>query len=371
MVETFNFEIPKKEIVISKAQSVGKNIVNFGADNLYPTHMESLIDSSETASLCVKTETKFLATGFVNESLDDKIVGKNWMNNDYYLSDLLYDIAYSISKFRGAYLSVTRDLTGVVKDIHLVDFPMVRFTEFDDSMHSNAVIIGDWSKTIKKVNNKKNFSILPLYKSDYQVFKRLSEIYKTTTSIYPIFENTVYYYPLNQYESVANDMGSEYELQVNRYEEITQGSPAKIVIATDLSTDERKREKQLEQIKSFAGSKGNRVLVIKTSFGEDGEPITNGYKLDKIEDTRDLSKFIEAEGQIEKNIRKVAQIPSILVSPNDGATIDSSAAQMKMAIRYYNDICSPTRELISKSLTKILGEDCTLKEFSDDSYSDF
>ena len=368
MVETFNFEIPKKEIVISKSQSVGKNIVNFGADNLYPTHMESLIDSSETASLCVKTETKFLATGFVNESLNNKVVGKNWMNNDYYLSDLLYDIAYSISKFRGAYLSITRDLTGNVKDIHLLDFPTVRFTEFDDSMHSNAVIIGDWSKTIKKINNKKNFSILPIYRQDYEIYKRLSETYKTTTSVYPIFENTVYYYPLNQYEAVANDMGSEYELQVNRYEEITQGSPAKIVIATDLSTDEHKRKQQLEQIKSFAGSKGNRVLVIKTSFGDDGEPVTNGYKLDKIEDTRDLSKFIEAEGQIEKNIRKVAQIPSILISPNDGATIDGSAAQMRAAIAYYNAICKSTRELIGKSLTKIIGEDCSLNDFSDEAY---
>lgn len=371
MVETFNFEIPKKEIVISKAQSVGRNIVNFGSDNLYPSHMESLIDSSETASLCVKTETKFLATGFANGSLDNKVIGRNWMNNDYYLSDLLYDIAYSISKFRGAYLSVTRDLKGAVKDIHLLDFPTVRFTEFDDSMLSNAVIIGDWSKTIKKINSRKNFQILPLYRQNYEIYKKLSETYKTTVSVYPIFENTVYYYPLNQYETVVNDMSSEYELQVNRYEEITQGSPSKLIIATDLSTDERKREKQLEQIKNFAGSKGNRVLVIKTSFGEDGEPVTNGYKLDKIEDTRDLSKFIEAENQIEKNIRKVAQIPSILVSPNDGATIDGSAAQMKMAIRYYNDICKSTRELIGKSLTKIIGEDCTLKEFSDDLYKDF
>lgn len=365
MVEVFDYEIPRKEIKISTVQQVKENIVYYGSDNLYPTNMESLIDASETASLCVKTETKFLSPGFVNETIGENVVGKTWISKNYTMNALLRDIAYSVAKFGGAYISITRDLEGKVKEVHVIDFTRVRFTEFDDSMHANGVLVGDFGKTIKKPSNKKKYSMFPLYKKDYGTYKLLAEKFGTTTSVLPIFENLEYYYPCNTYEPVVNDLATEYQIQVNRYEEITQGSPAKLVIRTDISTDEYKREQQINQIKRFAGSKGDRVLIIKTAFGEDGEPISNGYQLDKIEDTRDLSKFADAEESVEKNIRKAAQIPSILVSPNDGATVDSSAAQMEQAVKYYNSITRNKRAMIGEALTEVFDEDCTIKEFED------
>ena len=93
MVEVFDYDIPRKEIKISTVQQVKENIVYYGSDNLYPTNMESLIDASETASLCVKTETKFLSPGFVNESVGENVVGKTWISKNYTMNALLRDIA--------------------------------------------------------------------------------------------------------------------------------------------------------------------------------------------------------------------------------------------------------------------------------------
>ena len=365
MIEVFENQ-ERKSIKISTSQSVKDNIVFYGDDNMYPTNMQTLIDSSETATLCVNTETKFLSTPFTDEKIGGLVYGKDWLNRKYTLDRVKRDIANSMSKFNGAYVMVTRDLDGKVVGLSVPDFSKFRFSEFDDTMRSTGVWYGDWSKVVKGKKGKPNFNKFPLFFKEYEVYKNLAEKYKTTVSVYPIFENTQYYYPSSPYESVVYDLSTEMEIQLNRYEEITQGSPAKIVIRTDISTDEIQREKEINQIKHFAGSKGDRVLIIRTAFDENGEPISNGYALDKIEDTRDLSKFSDAEERTEKNIRKAVQIPSILVSPNDGATVDSSAVQMEAAIEYYNDIVADKRKLISDGLTEILGFDCSTKKFGEE-----
>lgn len=363
MIQTFDIELDKKQIKISTGQSVKGNIVYYGNDNQYPSNMESIMDGSETAMLCIATETKFTSTDFTNPEIGKLSYGRNWFNRPYTLNQIKREIAESMAKFNGAYLMVNRDLKGNVVTLNVLDFTKCRFAEFDDTMRSTGIWYGDFSKEIKGKKGKSNFTKFPLYSPDYNTYKSFAEAYGTTASIYPIFYNTSYYYPESPYESVIYDMLTEREIQVNRFEEITQGTPAKLVIRTDISTDEIQRQAEIEQIKQFAGSKGDRVLIISTSFDEDGNPIDNGYALDTIQDTRDLSKFSDAEDRLEKNIRKCVQIPSILVSPNDGATIDGSAAQMEAAIAYYNDITKSKRQIISDSLTEILGFDCSMVDF--------
>lgn len=366
MIETFEFPIEAKSIKISTSQYVKDNIVYNGNDNKYPMNMEYLIDKSETATLCVGTESKFLSTPFVDGSIGSKKYGLNWISMPYTLDMIKYDIAYSLAKFNGAYIMVTRNLNGDVVKLNVIDFNKVRFTEFDGTMRATGVLVGDFGKEVKGGKfNRKNFNKFPLWNGDFEHFKLLSETFGTTTSIYPLFCNTQYYYPSNPYESVIYDLATEYEIQLNRYEEITQGSPAKLILRTDISKDDYMREKELERISNFAGSKGDRVLVIATSFDENGQPINNGYQLDQIADTRDLSKFSEAEDRCEKNIRKCVQIPAILVSPNESNNLNSSAEQMKEAIKYFNEITKSKRELIGNALTRILGFDCSLTDFSE------
>lgn len=367
MIQTFDdIELNRKQIRISTSQSIKDGIVFYGDDNLYPSNILSLIDGSETATLCASTFAKFISTDFTNPEIGKMSYGKDWLNRKYTLDNIKHDIARSISKFNGAYLLVNRDLEGKVVAMTVLDFCKCRFSEFDDTYRSTGIWYGDFSREIKGRKGKSKFTKFPLYCHDYNNFKNLATKYGTTASVYPIFINNEYYYPESSFESVVYDMACEREVQINRYQEITQGSPAKLVIRTDISTDEIQRQAEIEQIKQFAGSKGDRVLIISTSFDEDGNPIDNGYALDTIQDTRDLSKFGEAEERIERNIRKALQIPSILVSPNDGATVDGSAAQMKEAIKYYNSIVRGTRDIISDSLSEITGLDCQMQDFSEE-----
>lgn len=351
MIEVFE-DNKAKSIKISKTQKVKENLVFYGTNNKYPSEMESIIDGSQTAVLCVKTKSKFLSSKFVDEEIGTTTVGRTWINRKYTLSALVRDIAYNLAKFNGCYLAITKNLNNEVVSVQVMDFTKCRFTEFDDSMRCNAVYYGDFGGVVTG-KKKQTFTKFPLFTNEMKLYRMLAEKYGTTTSIYPIFSDSAYYYPRNSFESVYKDCLTEYEIQSNRFEEISEGSPAKLVIRTDFSTNEDEKQKQIEQIKSFAGSKGRRVLIIKSSYDENGQPINNGYQMDTIQDTRDLGKFTEAEQAISGNIRKALQIPSILVTPNDGATLDGSAAQLRAAVDYYNDLTRDERELITESLNEV------------------
>ena len=362
--DIYAIEIPVKEIKISKTQTCKDSIVFYGIDNLYPTRFEELIYSSETAKACVDSKANFLATPFVNPDMDKVVVGKTNTNKNYTLKKFVKDVAKSLSAFNGCYIAVQKNLMNQTAEVSVLDFTKVRFSSFDDLGRSNFAYVSDWAKSVSGKKNRVVYKY-PLFNSNNDVFKHYAEELGTTTQIYHIFFDDKYVYPCNPFEQCVYDLGTEREIQINRYEEITQGTPAKLIIRTDLSNDVNERKSQIESIKEFAGSKGKRVLAIRTEFDEDGNPRQNGYQLDTIDDTRDLSKFNEAEKACSNNIRKAINIPSILID-YESATggVNVSAEQMKTATDYFNALVEEEREAISQALDEIFEK--TIIEFPDD-----
>lgn len=353
MIEPIQFENNLKTITISRDQSVRGNIVFYGDDNLYPNIMGSLIDSSQTAGICVKTLTDFLATPFVDDRMGTVEVGRTITNKKYTLNQFKRDIANSLAKFNGAYISVTKNLRGEVVNVSVLDFTKVRFSEFDDSGRSNFVYVGDWANQINGKRGKKKFIKLPLFNNNMEVFRHQSKECSTTTQVYHIFFDDSYIYPTNAFECVAMDMDTESAIQSTRHNEITQGSPSKLVLRTDFSKDENARRDQIEQIKRFAGPNGDKILVIKTEFDEMGNPRSGNYQLDVIPDNRDISKFDMSEKSIANNIRKCVQVPGILIDFEFSTGITVSGAQLKVSVSYFNDLMRSKREMISESLAEI------------------
>jgi hypothetical protein len=365
MIEPIMFENEPKTIKIGREQSVKGNIVYYGDNNLYPNTMETLIDSSQTAGICVKTMTDFLSTPFTVDGMGDVEVGRTITNKKYTLNQFRRDIAHSLAKFNGAFISVTKSLKGEVVSVSVLDFTKVRFSEFDDSGRSNFVYVGDWANEVIGKRGKKRVVKLPLFNNNQQVFEAQSKECNTTTQVYHIFLDDSYIYPTNAFESVAMDMDTESAIQTTRHNEVTQGSPSKLILRTDFSKDERVKAQQLEQIKKFAGPNGDKILVIKSEFDENGNPRSNNYQVDVIPDNRDISKFDSSEKSIANNIRKCVQIPGILIDFEFSTGITVSGAQLKVSVSYYNDLIRPKRDIISDSLAEIF-EKSIIKFPSDD-----
>lgn len=351
--DIFEIEVPQKEIIISKSQLVKDKIVFYGDNNDYPNKFDELINSSETAKACVGALTKFLATEFEDKNIGKTVVGKTITNKNYTLNQFVKDIAKSLATFNGAYIAVQKNLLNQTAEVSVLDFTKVRFSEFDDLGHSNYVYVGDWNNEITGKKLKKSFAKYPLYNDNDEIFKHQAEELGTTTQVYHLFFDTRYVYPCNLFEQCAYDMGTEREIQVNRYEEITQGTPAKLIIRTDFSNDKFEKQEQIESIKNFAGSKGQRVLVIRSSFDEAGVPISNGYQLDTVPDTRDLNSFSDAEKACANNIRKATGLPLILIDYESATGINVSGEQMRMSVNYFDELVKEDRKMITEMLEEI------------------
>jgi len=367
-MEMFDIEVPQKQIKISKAAVIKENIVYYGDDNEYPTTMFNLINGSQTAKACVDAVSKFINTEFVDEANGDAVVGISRSMKKFTLSRLVESIAKSLALYNGAYILVARNEGGQTVQVRTLNFADVRLSEFDSFGTSTKGIVYDWAQTIQgKKNNHKNYREYPIFVSSKEVNRKLCEESPNGISfqIYYIFLNDEYIYPQNAYETVAYDIATEKEIQINRYNEITQGTPSKLIIRTDIPSDVVERKKLIDRIQNFAGASGDRVLLIQSSFDENGVPISNGYALDTISDTRDLSKFIEAEKACANNIRKVWNIPAILVDFEQATGISVSGEQIKSAVDYFDQIIEPVRRVVSDSLSEIF-KDTTIEFNSKD-----
>ena len=367
-VELDNFEIELSKIKIGKTQGVKNNIVFYGDDNKYPSELESLIDNSESATLCVKTLQKVYGTSFKNIDGNTK-VGSTPIGKSYTLNSLLRDIAYYMAKFNGAYILVSKNLEGNIVNVKCLDFTKVRLGEPDSLGRITYVYVGDWTKQItgKRNTNSSSFVKFPIFTSDINIYKRMAESFGTTASVFPIFADTKYYYPTNPFESVVNDMATEASVQVGRYNEISNYSPSKLIIRTSLSKDDNLRSKQKEKIKSFISPTGDKVLIISTSFDDNGNPVSNGYDVKVIENTLNLDIFTNGEKSCSNNIRKAVQIPGILVDyENATSGVTVSAEQIKISVQYLNAVTDNTRILISESLSELFGDgkDYTINDFT-------
>ncbi|MCQ2608771.1 MAG: hypothetical protein MJ197_08810 [Bacteroidales bacterium] len=349
-----NIDTPINKIAISRSQLTDGKIVKYGDDNNYPTIIASLIDNSQTAKACSNILSQFIASGFVAE-IGKTEVGKTFTGKAYTLNQLSQDIASSLSRFGGAFILCKKNFENQVQEVKVMRYEDCRFSAFDDNKFSNFVYYGDFSKTISTGSNQlKKAKKFPIFTTKDNVFEAQAKASKTLIQVYHIFVDNTYVYPLSPFDVVANDMNSEYQIQVNRQQELTQGVPGKILIGMDFAgMSEEECDRQIQSIKEWTGVEGSRAGVLEVQSAPDGS-IANRYKVDVIQDNRNASAFVEGEKSASNNIRKACYgLPAVLIDYESGNLSNNSGEQIKTAYDYMTRNTRHLRELVSESLSEI------------------
>lgn len=257
-MRTIDIDTEKNTINLTRSQIADGKIVSYGKNNDYPTIIASLIENSQTAKASTNILASFIASGFVNE-IGKVEVGKTFTGKAYTLNQLTRDIAQSLARFGGAFVMVKKSLENKVLETKIMRYEDCRFSAFDDNKFSNFVYYGDFSKTIKGENKLKKAKKYPIFNTSTAVFEAMLKETNTTIQVYHIFVDNTYIYPLSPLDAVAYDMNSEYQIQVNRQQELTQGMPSKIFIHLPLDGTKEENEETIETIKKFASSRGERI----------------------------------------------------------------------------------------------------------------
>lgn len=152
------------------------NITTYGADNLYPQHLQRITKASGTATLCLNRYAKFVEGWGFDERLSRMVVNDEGETAD----TLLHDVVGDLCEFGGFALHVNYNLLGEVSSIHHVPFEHCRLEEPDDvGVVSHVKVSDDWSGTKKHkghtVSLEENIETFPVFNPDPVVVLRQIE----------------------------------------------------------------------------------------------------------------------------------------------------------------------------------------------------
>ena len=135
-----NTKIPKPRFDVEYVNRF--RMQTYGADNLYPQHLQRITEASGTAELCLARYAKFIeGNGFLGDVLSGYKV-----NRDGTADDLLKDVARDLSRFGGFALHVNYNVLGEITEVNHVPFECCRLEECDDAGHVEHILTHkDWT----------------------------------------------------------------------------------------------------------------------------------------------------------------------------------------------------------------------------------
>lgn len=152
------------------------NITTYGADNLYPQHLQRITKASGTATLCLNRYAKFVEGWGFDERLSKMVVNDEGETAD----TLLHDVVGDLCEFGGFALHVNYNLLGEVSSVHHVPFEHCRLEEPDDvGVVAHVKVSDDWSGKKKHkgytVSLENNIETFPVFNPDPVVVLRQIE----------------------------------------------------------------------------------------------------------------------------------------------------------------------------------------------------
>jgi len=368
-------------VVIKPDSSIKFDGVNgvmlFGADNDYPQMMELGINGSSSAKAAANVYSKFLGgEGFVNENINEIVVGKDQRGKDITARDLLRQICASVSKNQGFYVHRNVNKKGETGTVHLKPFKNCRFSTPDGRGYSAKILVHDnWGKD-KDLGKFKKEDVVSygVFSNDINV---ISAQYQGDDNfkgqIYFQFLDNEYFYPLNTFDECYLDVDSDQQLALYKNRQLRNSFFEKIlarvqpgITTTDENGNEIENGGVADDLIGFLGADAETVMVIEDDINPDtNEFYKNSFQLENIKGNADPKLFDGFESSIPNNIRKaVNNLPNLLVEISDGIFSGQSGEAIKQATAFYNAMTDDDRALISKSFGEIF-ETSSIPELRD------
>lgn len=241
-----------------------KNIVFFGADNLYPFELIDLYNDSSTHNAIVNGKVGYI----VGNGLDSEdIEVKKWLsqaNIDQDWTSLMKSLTLDYEIFNGYAIEVIK--TSVGNQYHHIDFANIRV-----SLDGQILYADDWitDKGIK--NSRPDIQYLERYNPRDPNQKR-GVIYHVD------YRPNLKHYPLPVYVGSLAEIRTDVQIGDYWLSEISNGFVGGTLIQHNNGVPETKEEaKQFEDVfkEKFGGATGTKIVHLFSPSKENGSEITN------------------------------------------------------------------------------------------------
>jgi hypothetical protein len=319
-----------------------------GEDNMKPTIIENLIDSSPTAFQCAWIYETFLGGG----GFEVDLAKVNLSDDEFEFTnpnDLLFDVAESVSRHQGVFVHINYNFNYEKDSFAVVPFSLCRLGKKDSDYFSGKIAISrkGWGRYLKR----DEIEVLNVYNPRPEVIQAQVdeaggwEYYKGQVMFFKLSKKHTYPRSLIEtaytFADVENQLGLFYNGTTKRgFENIT--------IIRHRAFEKKEDKENFEiNIRSLSGLENASSKMVIEDDWDDEKNGTGNFKFDTIKNDVNAEKYKHFEESSANYIRKsFKDIPPILVDSIAGKLGNSNGAEMITAQSIYNSKISRDQEKI-------------------------
>ncbi len=348
------------------------SIYTNGDDNLYPYEIDRAINNSPTATRAAYIMSKFISGNGVEQ---DVLVNTK---KGLMLSDVVDLVAEDASKQHGSFIWVgyglneSGDISG--KTLDVFDYSNCRESKEDDNDYKGKIYVKDYSTQRKGFvfrNDADDKKWYYPYNPDKAIVKAqmladarlkldravgeeitIDEMVRCYRGqVFHLNFTPRYKYALSKFDSVYNDMDSEYRFSLYVNTQMREGFLGKTVVVTQ-GLDEEYEEVVKADLAKWLGAE-NTGNMYHLSV-EQAESLANVIRIDQLKPQMDDKLFVENDKRIRRNILGAANnLPEPLIYASEGALFGTSADAYTEMKLFYQEQTEKERDKIEKTLTRL------------------
>ncbi len=346
-------------VKLNKNIKASGGVMSFGEKDDYPNVIEKTVAGSVTAGSASSIYSKFImGKGFVDETLNDYVVGVDSRGKEIRMLDLLRACSDSVSLFNGLYLHTPLNIEGKIKDVSLLPFKYCRFSKIDDRGYTESIVVNkNFGTKSFKAEDSVGFSIFnPKPEVVQEQVKKAGGIEKYKGQMYFQFWDNRYLYPLSPFDAVYLDANTEWELSIYKNREIRNGFMLRHLLRIAKFESDENRNEFVSRIMENEGSDGSRVMILEDEYDEVTGAIkeSGAFKLEKIDTNVNDKLFENWEQSLSNKIRKaIKALPAILIDYETSALGNTSGEAIRQASLFYNGMTADDRHLMSRVFKEV------------------
>lgn len=348
------------------------NIYENGSNNLYPYEIERVINNSPTAKRASYIMSKFISGRGVT---NDRIVNRK---KNYYLSDIVSLAAEDVSNQYGVFFwvgyGIDDDGNIAPNKVDVLDYSNCRISKEDDNDYKGKIYVKDYSKVSKGFGSRNNENsekwYYPFNSNKEAVYAQMvsdakerrdkkddSEI--TIQEMVTAYRGQVFYlnltprykYALSKFDSVYNDMDSEYRFGLYVNTQMREGFQGKVAIITQGLDDEEEKDIKKDFSKWLGAENSSSLYHMNVEGLED---LSNAFRVEQLKPQLDDKLFVENDKRIRRNVLGSANnLPEPLIYAGEGALFGTSGDTYREMKLFYQEQTNNERNAIEKALKYI------------------
>jgi hypothetical protein len=325
-------ELAQYQPVASTEKIERSGWLSFGDDNLYPTYLKELADTSPVHGAIVKGVARMIG-------------GKGFAPLPTYntdrLSRILPSVASDMSLYGGFYVECIKALEGdeVVKVTHL-PFENCRLAVDENSNVTGIYYSKNWAQYRKKINEPVH---IPLNSGEVKRFVKISFLDETTSV----------YYPQPSYKSCINYIELDRQISVFHVSNILNNfAPGTIVSLFNGTPDEDSKNAMKRELQGATGASNAGKMVVLFNEPDQQKPDIVTYQLNDADKQYDLLNRTATEKIL---VGHLITTPLLFGIKYGGDGFSSNADEMRQGLEIFMaNVIEPMQRVIIDSLEEAL-----------------